>query len=245
MMANITIKESIIDYARDRYYFHINDLKRYFTEKRIKFEEDTLKKYLYLLKKNEVLYPAGRGWYSNIQKEFELNIESTKRIIKLLIEKFPLLEFSCWSTEQLKGFFHHLPTQFITFFYTDKDFLPPVKDFLIENNYNAYLNPYKIEVEKFVELKLHTIILRPSVSSRVSKEKNQAKIEKILVDLFMEMKKITLIDKDEYIKIVSNIVLNYRINIAEILDYAHNRKIKSEIQNIIIKINKSTNATLY
>ena len=198
-MANITIKESIIDYARDRYYFHINDLKRYFTEKRIKFEEDTLKKYLYLLKKNEVLYPAGRGWYSNIQKEFELNIESTKRIIKLLIE----------------------------------------------NNYNAYLNPYKIEVEKFVELKLHTIILRPSVSSRVSKEKNQAKIEKILVDLFMEMKKITLIDKDEYIKIVSNIVLNYRINIAEILDYAHNRKIKSEIQNIIIKINKSTNATLY
>ena len=151
MMA--TIKEHIIDYARDRYYFHINDLKRYFTGKGIKFEEDTLKKYLYLFKKNEVIYPAGRGWYSNIQKEFELNIESTKKIIKLLIEKFPLLEFSCWSTEQLKGFFHHLPTQFITFIYADKDFLQSVKDFLIENVYNVYLNPYKIEAEKFVELK--------------------------------------------------------------------------------------------
>ena len=46
MMANITIKEHIIDYARNRYYFHINDLKKYFTEKEIKFEEDTLKKYL-------------------------------------------------------------------------------------------------------------------------------------------------------------------------------------------------------
>jgi len=237
-MANITIKESIIDYARDRYYFHINDLKKYFTEKGIKFEEDTLKKYLYLLKKNKVIYPAGRGWYSNIQKEFELNIEPTEKIIKLLIEKFPLLEFSCWSTEQLKGFFHHLPSQFVTFIYTDKDFLSTLKDFLTENDYNIYLNPSKIEAEKFIELKTKTIILRPSVSSRISKEKNLTKIEKILVDLFMEMKKISLIDKDEYIKIISNIILNYRINMAEMLDYAHNRKIKDEIKNLFIEIDK-------
>ena len=186
-MASITIKESIIDYTRDRYYFHINDLKRYFTEKGIKFEEDTLKKYLYLLKKNKVMYPAGRGWYSNIQKEFELNIEPTEKIIKLLIEKFPLLEFSCWSTEQLKGFFHHSPSQFVTFIYTDKDFLSTLRDFLTENYYTIYLNPSKIEAEKFIELKIKTIILRPSASSRVSKEKNLTKIEKIIVDLFMEM----------------------------------------------------------
>lgn len=244
MMANITIKEYIIDYARDRYYFHINDLKRYFTEKGIKFEEDTLKKYLYLLKKNEVLYPAGRGWYSNIQKEFELNIEPTKKIIKLLIEKFPLLKFSCWSTEQLKGFFQHLPTQFVTFIYTDKDFLQSVKDFLIENDSNVYLNPHKIEAEKFVELKPQTIILRPSVSSRVSKEKNLTKIEKILVDLFMEMKKITLIDKDEYIKIVSNIILNYRINMAEMLDYADRREVKERVWHVIKEFMESTNARI-
>ena len=237
-MANITIKESIIDYARDRYYFYINDLKRYFTERGIKFEEDTLKKYLYLLKKNEAIFPAGRGWYSNIQKEFELNIEPTEKIVKLLIEKFPLLEFSCWSTEQLKGFFHHLPSQFATFIYADKDFLQSVMDFLMENDYTTYLNPYKIEAEKFVELKTKTIILRPYISSRVPKEKNKAKIEKMLVDLFMETKKISLIDKEEYIKIVSNIILNYRINMAEMLDYAHNRKIKDEIKNLFIEINK-------
>ena len=238
MMASITIKESIIDYARDKYYFHINDLKKYFTEKGNKFEEDILKKYLYFLKKNEVIYPAGRGWYSNIQKEFELNIEPTEKIVKLLIEKFPLLEFSCWRTEQLKGFFHHLPSQFITFIYADKDFLSTLRDFLTENDYNIYFNPSKIEAEKFIELKIKTIILRPSVSSRTSKEKNLTKIEKIIVDLFMEMKKISLMDKDEYIKIISNIILNYRINMAEMLDYAHNRKIKDEIKNLFIEINK-------
>lgn len=243
-MASITIKESIIDYARDRYYFHINDLKRYFTEKGIKFEEDTLKKYLYLLKKNEVIYPAGRGWYSNIQKEFELNIEPTEKIVKLLIEKFPLLEFSCWSTEQLKGFFHHLPSQFATFIYADKDFLQSVKDFLMENDYTAYLNPYKIEAEKFVELKTKTIILRPFIPLRVPKEKNKAKIEKVLVDLFMETKKINLIDKEEYIKTISNIILNYRINMAEMLDYADRRELKEQVWHVIKRLIKSTNARI-
>jgi hypothetical protein len=233
MMANTTIKESIIDYARDKYYFHIKDLKKYFTEKGIKFRENSLKQQIYLFKKEKFIYPAGRGWYSNIQKEFNLNIKPTEKITKLLIEKFPLLEFSCWSTEQLKGFFHHLPSQFVTFIYTDKDFLSTLRDLLSENNYNVYLNPYKADAEKFVELKTKTIILRPSVSSRVSKEKNLATIEKILVDLFMEMKKISLIDRDEYIKIFSNIIFNYRINIAEILDYAHNRKIKDQILNMI------------
>jgi len=48
MMANLTIKKSIIDYARDKYYFHINDLKRYFTEKGIKFRGNSLKQQIYL-----------------------------------------------------------------------------------------------------------------------------------------------------------------------------------------------------
>ncbi len=242
-MVNTTIKESIIDYARDKYYFHINDLKKYFTKKRIKFRENSLKQQIYLLKKEGFIYSAGRGWYSNIQKEFELNIEPTEKIIKLLIEKFPLLEFSCWSTEQLKGFFHHLPSQFITFIHTDKDFLSTLRDFLTENYYNIFLNPSKIEAEKFVELKTKTIILRPSVSSRVSKENNSAKIEKILVDLFMEMKKVSLIDKEEYMKIISNIILNYRINMAEMLDYADRREAKEWIWHILKEYIKLTNTS--
>ena len=242
-MADITIKESIINYAKDKYYFHINDLKKYFTEKGIKFRENSLKQQIYLLKKEEFIYSAGRGWYSNIQKEFNLNIEPTEKIIKLLMEKFPLLKFSCWSTEQLKGFFHHLPSQFVTFIYTDKDFLSTLRDFLTENYYNIYLNPSKIEAEKFIELKTKTIILRPSVSSRVSKENNSAKIEKILVDLFMEMKKVSLIDKEEYIKIISNIILNYRINMAEMLDYANRREAKEWIWHILKEYIKLTNAS--
>jgi len=235
-MAKTTIKEHIINYTKNKYYFHINDLKKYFTEKEIRFEEDTLKRYLYLFKKNKLIYTAGRGWYSNIKKEFELDTKPVEKIIRLIKNKFPLLEFSCWGTEQLKGFFHHLPSQFITFIYADKDFLQSVKDFLMENDYNVYLNPYKIEAEKFVELKTKTVILRPPISSRVPKEKNRAKIEKILVDLFMETKKISFIDEEEYKRIFSNVIVSYRINIAEMLDYADRREARERIWYTIIKV---------
>ncbi len=242
-MAKITIKEHIINYTKDKYYFHINDLKKYFSEKQIRFEEDTLKKYLYLFKKNEIIYTAGRGWYSNIKKRFKLDTKPIEKLLRSIKDKFPLLEFSCWSTEQLKGFFHHLSSQFVTFIYVDKDFLQSLKDFLIENDDNVYLNPHKIEAEKFVELKTQTIILRPFISSRVPKEKNRAKIEKILVDLFMETKKVGLIDKEEYIRIISNIILNYRINMAEMLDYADRREARERIWYTIMKVIKSTNAS--
>jgi len=107
----------------------------------------------------------------------------------------------------------------VTFVHADKDFLRPLKDFLTDNGYDVYLNPYRIEAEKYVELKTRTIILRPFISSREPKNQYLAKIEKILVDLFMETKKISLIDREEFQRIVSNIVLNYRIDVASTLDY--------------------------
>ena len=68
------------------------------------------------------------------------------------------------------------------------------------------------------------------------KPKNQcfAKIEKILVDLFMETKKVNLRDIGEYQKIFSTITCNYRINLAEMLDYAERRKIKEKMQDMSI-----------
>ncbi|OYD17180.1 hypothetical protein CH333_01785 [candidate division WOR-3 bacterium JGI_Cruoil_03_44_89] len=242
-MKKITIKEHIINYAKSKYYFNINDLKQYFARKGIEFKKNTLKQCLYLLKKDGLIYEAGRGWYSTIKEKFVLDTKPVEKIISLIKNKFPLLEFSCWSTEQIKGFFHHLPSQFVIFVYTDKDFLQSLKDFLTDNDYNVYLNPLKIEAEKYVELKAKTVVLRPSISSREPKHQHMAKIEKIITDLFMETKKLNLIDIGEYKKIVSNIVLNYRVDMAMVLDYAYNRKIKDRIQSIIREFVKLTNAT--
>jgi len=235
-MEEKTIKERVINYAKNKYYFHINDLNKYFVERRIVFKENSLKKTVYRLKKDKIIYGAGKGWYSTIKEEFKLDTKPIKKIVTLVKKKFPLLEFSCWSTEQIKGYFHHLPSQFVTFVHADKDFLQSLKDFLSDSGYNVYLNPHKREAEKYVELNKNTIILRPAVSYREPKNNNWAKIEKILVDLYIETKKINLMDMEEYKKIMSNIVLDYRINMAELLDHADRRGIKKRMQKIIIDL---------
>ncbi len=235
-MEEKTIKERVVNYAKNKYYFHINDLKKYFAERKIEFKEETLEKTVYRLKKGKIIYGAGKGWYSTIKEEFKLDTKPIKKIVTLVKKKFPLLEFSCWSTEQIKGYFHHLPSQFVTFVHADKDFLQSLKDFLSDSRYNVYLNPRKREAEKYVEFYEKTVILRPAISYREPKSNNWAKIEKILVDLFMETKKLNFMDMEEYKKIMSNIVLAYRINIAVMFNYAHQIKIKDRIKHIIMRL---------
>ena len=239
------IKEYIIDFSKTKKYFSIDDIKEELNNKAVNFKNDTLKRYCYDLKQNNIIFGAGKGWYSPIKKEFKLDKEPIKKIIKLLQNKFPFLEFSCWSTEQLKNYFHHLPSKFIIIIYAGKDFLQSIQDFLMDKDYNIYLNPYKGEVDKFVELKPKTVILRHFFIPRTSNSQYYASIEKILVDLFMENKKLNLIDLNEYRRIISNIILNYRINIPKTFDYAHERKVEPEVKEVISSLIKSTNATLF
>ena len=58
-------------------------------------------------------------------------------------------------------------------------------------------------------------------------------IEKIVVDLHMEIKKVNLMDGEEYKRVVSNILDNFRINVADMLEYAERRGIRDTITNFV------------
>lgn len=243
-MRKNSIKNRIYTYVKRRNYFSIKDLRKFLNQNNIAYTNNNLKQSIYRLKLDDLIYESGRGWYSTIKEEFILIRRPIEKTIEMISSNFPLLEFSCWSTEQLKAFFHHLPTQFVTFIYSDKDFMESLKDFLENNNYNVFLNPQKKEAEKFVHFKDRTVILRPSIAYREPKDNHFAKIEKIIVDLYIEAKKIGLIDKEEFKRIIENIMSNYRLHLSEMLDYAHNRKMRREIEKIIYEKFMYTNATI-
>jgi hypothetical protein len=94
----ITLKEHITNYAKNNSYSHINDLRKYFTDRRIDYKKDTLKKYLYLLKKENVIYGAGRGWYSTIKHDFVLDTKPVEKIIALIKEKMRAMCMNTKST---------------------------------------------------------------------------------------------------------------------------------------------------
>jgi len=84
----------------------MKELRKYLHQDSITYTNNNLKQSIYRLKLDELIYEAGRGWYSTIKEEFILNRRPIEKIVEIIKRNFPLLEFSCWSTEQLKGFFH-------------------------------------------------------------------------------------------------------------------------------------------
>lgn len=79
-----SIKNRIYNYAKDKYYFNIQDLRYYLEQKSIKYTDENLKKSLYRMNKDKVIYDPGRGWYSIIKEEFDLDKRPVKKIVNLI-----------------------------------------------------------------------------------------------------------------------------------------------------------------
>ena len=138
-----------------------------------------------------------------------------------------------FSDENLKKSLYRMRKEKILFISSEKDFLESLRDGLENHSYNVFINPLKSEAEKFFHIKDQTAILRPSLTKGEPKDGHFAKIEKIIVDLHMETKKVNLMDREEYKRIISNIFNNFRINVADMLEYAERRGIRDSIANFV------------
>ncbi|OGB68621.1 MAG: hypothetical protein A2Y94_02010 [Caldithrix sp. RBG_13_44_9] len=193
-------------------------------KKNILYTDESVKKYLYNLRKSGKIFDAGRGWYSNLSDPFVLDANPIKDIITLIKHKFPLLPFSCWSTEQLKSYYHHLQTKFVTFIYSDSDYMANIADFLKEHKPKVILNPTRSEINKSFQFEANPFIIRPSISKAPTKE-HRASIEKILVDLYIENKKLFIMGDWDYHNTLKEIISNHRISVATLIKYSKRRKV--------------------
>lgn len=206
-------------------YFKYDDVKKLLNEKKIQITNSTLKTYLHSLIKEKAIYDAGKGWYSSIEKQFELNKKPVEDITKTINHKLPLLSFSCWSTEQLNSFTHHILSKFITFVYTDSDYIKNTADILEGAGYSVYENPTKAEIAKLFKLNEKTVILRPSIFKQPENSDNCSSIEKILVDFLIENRKIRIMESSEAEQVVKNAINSGRLNISALFSYAKRREL--------------------
>jgi hypothetical protein len=204
-------------------YFNIIDLRKTLPSQYSSLKPATLSRYLAGLVKDGTIFDAGRGWYSNIEKPFELDKEPIGKIISDIEKQYPLLSFSCWSTEQIKEYLQHMINQFVTFVFVDKESMTSVYEFLRDKEYNAWLNPRVREVELFT-VRGKTVVIRQGISKE-PREGHAATIEKVLVDLYVEAENLKFMDLNEYTLMQQNIITSGRINIASLISYAKRRKL--------------------
>lgn len=231
------LKNIIEKLKRQKTYFSYEEIKSLLEKEKIEITPSSLKSYVHELTKNGVIFDAGKGWYSTIKKSFKLNTKPVQPIIKKIKKEFPLLEFSCWSTEQLNSFTHHLMTKFITFVYTDTDYMRNITEPLKNNGYNVYTNPNKAEIEKQFSISDKTVIIRPAISKQPQAIKNCSPIEKILIDFLIENRKLSIMDKVEAENTVKNALNSGKITISEFYSYANRRK--STLPNSINQVQRN------
>jgi hypothetical protein len=128
-------------------------------------------------------------------------------------------------------------TQYTQFVYADIDAMPSIADYLRDQGYQVYLNPQKLEVEKYFQASPKTVVIRASIT-REPVDGYYATIEKILVDLFIERDRLLLMDEAEYERVFRNLVLSHRINMARLLEYAERRKIEDALRKNILNVEK-------
>lgn len=237
MKTNLT--EIIKSFFEGKNYLSLKQIKKQLQTHKLYYADVSIKKSLKILADEKIIYSAGRGYYSTIEKEVELENLFIEPIIKILKEKFPSLEISVWSTKQINFAFHHLQNKFFTFIYADKDALIYLRDNLAESGYNVYLNPTKTDLDKLTFTTDNSLILRQYVSHNLSRNVYSS-IEKILVDLYLESDRLNIIDNSEYDRVFEYLLHNYRLNISSLLDYAERRKILLKIKHFIIKYTNPT-----
>jgi len=120
----------------------------------------------------------------------------------------------------------------VTFIYTDADSLGPVFDFLRDIYPNTYLNPGQAEVRKNFMIQENTIVLRQEITEE-PREDHFARIEKILVDLYIEKERLNLIDGWEYDRIFENVIKQFRIDISKLSRYTYRRKVSDSIMKSV------------
>jgi hypothetical protein len=205
-------------------YYNIDRVRAALKREKLTCEPETLNRYLHELTQTGFIYDAGRGWYSSIQTPFQLDTAQVEPLVAQLQQQFPLLSFACWSTAQIKGYMHHMLAKFVTFVYVPRDSMDAVAESLQENGCQAFLNPMQKEAAKSFKIGDKTVVVRPAISKEPVTG-NFATVEKLLVDLHVESRALSLMDLGEFQRMSGNLVTSGRITVPVLTAYGAIRKV--------------------
>ena len=150
-------------------YYSLESVRAWLDRREIHCPPATLNRYLHGFTRTGLVFSAGRGWFSSLARTFTLDGEPVASLVQELTKAFPLVEFSCWFTEQVKGAMHHLLSRFVTFVNVEADSMENVWEHLRDTGWDAWLNPRGAEAARFA-MRERTVVVRRESRKGPSKE---------------------------------------------------------------------------
>ena len=222
MNAKTRLFQEVLGQLKQRAYFKSAEVAPLARQLGLKISDGTLSVYLSEATATGLIHDAGRGWYSSLAKVFELDTRPVKPLITKLEKQFPLLDFHCWATAQINPYMHHLLGKSVSFVNTDSDAMPSVAEFLKDAGYDVHLNPRGGTTEQFAVRQKTVVVRRRVLTAPV--DNHFARIEAVLVDLFLESQRLNLMDPGEFRNMARAIASAGRIDLSDLAAYAADRK---------------------
>lgn len=183
--------------------------------------ETTLKDYLGEAVDKGILHSAGRGWYTRNAKAVFLDNAVVRELKDALTNRFPLLPHYLWSPLQFNPWLHHQLGRSPTFVYVDSNGIEDMAEFLRNQGWEVAVSPGKNDPSPGRGPR--SVVLR---GIRREIEEHEPSIETALVDLFVENKRLELMDAAEFHEMVHKFLAQHQVDLAGIFRKLGDRKIK-------------------
>ncbi|MCK9223623.1 MAG: hypothetical protein M0R46_03405 [Candidatus Muirbacterium halophilum] len=218
--------------------FTSHELYNFYLQKEPNLKKTTFRWRVYSLKKKGVIYSIKKGVYLiGNKKIFEPVIPKKLFLIyKKIKSKFPYCDICIWNVNWLNDFTIHQPISNNIIIEIDKYAAESIFYFLQTEMENLYLNPNNTEIEKYIQNGKQNVILKNIiVDSPVEKKRNIIipKIEKIIVDLFVEKDLFSSYHGEELKNIYYEIFNRYSINFSTLKRYANRRNVYLKIEKFL------------
>ena len=223
-----TKKEKIIEYLQTSKEDFISkkSIKQFIEVNDINVTSETLNSYIKEFKAQKIIYSAGRGWYTTVEKTGKLRTEPVEKIVSLLEKEYPFLEFNCWSTEQIQPYLHHLLGKHLTYVYTSREAISNVVDTLRDSGYSVLENPSKNELKESISKLNIDVIVRASIEREPTNDTHYSPIEKVIIDLVYENNMGEMYSETEITEAVKRMLKALYIDVASFTYYAYQKNIE-------------------
>jgi hypothetical protein len=220
--------------------FMSDDLYSFYRDREPDLKKSTFRWRVYALIKNGAINTLKKGVYiAKSKKDFEPVID--KKLIglfKKVRKQFRYTNMCIWDTSWLNNFLVHQVFSSNIILEVEKDAATTVFAYLQESYRDVYLNPGRLEVEKYIITGQNNIIIKNlTLTSPLSKREGLVvpTIEKIMVDIFMDSGLFIAYQGAELQNIYQELFKTFKINQSTLRQYANKRHVRDRFISYLKK----------
>ena len=191
----------------------------------LSLKDSSLSVYLNLAVKQGIIHDAGRGWYSRLGEPVRLDERSVAKLVRVVEKRFPLLDFTVWSTAQINPWMHHLLAKPVTFLHAPRETLETIGEVLHEQGWEVAVNPGKRQAAKVIRPGENMVVFRPLHSKQPTPIGRQMAVEQVLVELLNEAHALALMDPSEAADACLRIAMDGLIQIPVVQRFAEFKRV--------------------